>query len=81
MRAEGDAARRAEYDRDLVARMPDAIIILFPGCSRVEAQTIVKHTAHRKGGRVGRTLAGQALDKSGPWPESCASHICAVGLG
>lgn len=62
-RCERDAERRAEYDRDLVVRMTDAILRLFPGCPPKEARTIAEHTARRGSGRVGRTSAGQALDE------------------
>lgn len=55
--------RRAQQDRDLMARMAEAILKLFPGCPPGEARAIAKHTAVRGSGRVGRTAAGQALEE------------------
>jgi hypothetical protein len=63
-RRERDELRRAENDRDLIARMTDAILGLFPGCPLEEARTIAAHTARRGSGRVGRTFAGRALEES-----------------
>ena len=51
-RAERDAARRAQQDRDLVTRMADAIVRLFPGCPPMEARTIAEHTARRGTGHA-----------------------------
>ena len=62
-RRERDEIRRAEQDRDLAARMAEAILELFPGCPPAEARAIATHTARRGSGRVGRTAAGQALDQ------------------
>lgn len=53
--------RRREQDHDLVARMTQAILDLFPSCPPKEAQAIATHTAVRGSGRVGRTSAGRAL--------------------
>ena len=53
---------RVEQDRELTARMADAIRELFPGCSPAEARGIAAHTTVRGSGRVGRTAAGQSLD-------------------
>jgi hypothetical protein len=58
-----EEARRAEQDRDLAARMADAILELFPRCPHAEARAIAEHTAARGSGRVGRTAAGQALEE------------------
>lgn len=60
---EREDVRRAEQDRDLAARMADAILELFPGCPPAEARAIAAHTAVRGSGRVGRTAAGRALEK------------------
>ena len=57
-----DELRRAERDRDLAARMTEAILELFPGCPAEEARAIAAHTAVRGSGRVGRTSAGRALE-------------------
>jgi len=58
-----EAARRAEQDRDLAARVAHAIRQLFPGCPPAEAYAIAAHTTARGSGRVGRTAAGQALEE------------------
>jgi len=60
-RGRGDQ-RRAEQDRDLVARMTGAILKLFPRCPLQEAQAIAAHAAVRGSGRVGRTFAARALE-------------------
>jgi hypothetical protein len=62
-RRERDELRRAENDRDLIGRMTDAILGLFPGCPLEEGRTIAAHTARRGSGRVGRTSAGRALEE------------------
>lgn len=61
-RCKRDDVRRREQDRDLVARMAQAILELFPSCPREEARAIAGHTAARGSGRVGRTSAGRALE-------------------
>lgn len=61
VRRKRDEGRRAEQDRDLTAKMADAILKLFPSCPQKEAQVIAEHTAVRGSGRVGRTAAGRAL--------------------
>ncbi|MDP2999703.1 MAG: DUF2293 domain-containing protein [Bryobacterales bacterium] len=61
-RARG-AAARLEQDRELVVRMTEQIMILFPGCPPQEAAAIAGHTAVRSSGRVGRTAAGRKLDE------------------
>jgi hypothetical protein len=61
-RRERDAARRADEDVELRARMAGEIRRLFPGCPAGRAQAIALHTATRGSGRVGRTSAGRALD-------------------
>jgi len=62
-RREREEARRTEQDRDLAARMADAILELFPGCPPTETRAIAAHTAVRGSGRVGRTGAGRALEQ------------------
>ena len=52
-----------EQDRDLIARMTQAILELFPGCPPQEARAIAAHTAARGSGRVGRTSRGRALER------------------
>lgn len=61
-RRERDAARRAEEDVELQARMATAIASLFPGCPSDRAQAIARHTAARGSGRIGRTATARALD-------------------
>src|SRR5437773_1316856 len=61
-RREREESRRNEQDRDLAARMANAILELFPGCPPSEARAIAAHTAVRRSGRVGRTAAGRALE-------------------
>jgi hypothetical protein len=65
--------RRREQDRDLVARMTQAILGLFPGCPREEARAIATHTAARGSGRVGRTSAGRTLE-----PEALTAAVVAA---
>jgi hypothetical protein len=60
-RRERDAARRADEDLELQARMAIEIARLFPGCPNERAQEIARHAAARGSGRVGRTAAGRAL--------------------
>jgi len=61
-RSRRDDVRRREQDRDLVARMTQAILELFPSCPPEEAQAIAAHTAVRGSGRMGRTSAGRAFE-------------------
>jgi hypothetical protein len=62
-RREREEVRRVKQDRDLGARVADAIRELFPGCPLGEALAIAEHTTARGSGRVGRTAAGKALDE------------------
>jgi hypothetical protein len=62
-RRERDAARRAEEDLDLQARMTANIETLYPGCEPARAEAIASHAAARGSGRVGRSAAGRALDE------------------
>ncbi len=55
--------RRAGQDKELTARMAEAILQLFPGCPPAEARAIAVHTAVRGSGRVGRSAAGRALEE------------------
>ena len=61
-RRERDAARRAEQDLELQARLAAEIVRSFPGCPPERAQAIAEHAAKRGTGRVGRSAAGRALD-------------------
>jgi hypothetical protein len=61
-RREREAARRANADRELEARMAREIARLFPGCPAQRAQAIARHAAERGSGRVGRSAAGRALE-------------------
>ena len=60
-RREREAARRAEQDLVLQARMADEIVRLFPGCPQHRAQAMARHAAERGSGRVGAPLL------RGPW--------------
>lgn len=62
-RRERDAARRAEEDLELQAKMAATIARLFPGCPKERAQAIARHAAARGSGRVGRSAAGRALEQ------------------
>jgi hypothetical protein len=72
-RCRRDEARRREQDRELVARMTQTILELFPGCPPEEARAIAAHTAARGSGRVGRTSAGRALE-----PEALTAAVVAA---
>jgi hypothetical protein len=61
-RRERGAERRSLEDANLVERMTEQILALYPGCPAKEAAAIAAHTAARGSGRVGRTEAGRALD-------------------
>lgn len=61
-RRERDAARRADEDLDLQARMAKEIALLFPGCPAQRTQAIARRAAARGSGRVGRSAAGRALN-------------------
>lgn len=62
-RRDRDRDRRAEQDLDLMARMTERIVALFPGCPPGRAEEIAGHAAVRGSGRVGRTAAGRELDE------------------
>lgn len=47
-RRKRDDVRRREQDRDLAARMTQAILKLFPGCPREEARAMAAHRSARK---------------------------------
>ena len=72
-RSRQDEVRRREQDRDLVARMTQAILELLPNCPSEEARAIAAHTATRGSGRVGRTSAGRALE-----PEALTAAVVAA---
>jgi hypothetical protein len=63
-RRERDAQRRAGEDIELQARMAAEIVRLLPGCPAERARSIARHTSVRGSGRVGRSLAGRALDQA-----------------
>lgn len=60
-RARG-AELRSGRDRELVMRMMEQLLVLFPGCPQEDARAVARHTAVRGSGRVGRTAAGQNLE-------------------
>jgi hypothetical protein len=62
-RRERDAERRAREDLALEKRMAQEIGRLFPGCPLGRAQAIARHASVRGSGRVGRSAAGQAVDR------------------
>jgi hypothetical protein len=62
-RREREAARRAEEDVELQARMAAEIAALFPGCPAERREGIARHAAARGTGRVGRSAAGRALEE------------------
>ncbi len=55
---------RAKQDRDLVTRMTERLLELFPKCPPARALTIARHTAARGSGRVGRSAEGRSLEAS-----------------
>lgn len=57
-----DATRREHDDTDLRERFAVEIHSLFPGCPLPRAKAIARHAAERGSGRVGRSVAGRALD-------------------
>jgi hypothetical protein len=57
------AEHRRQQDLELVARMIEKLLDLFPGCPPEEANAIARHTAVRGSERVGRTAAGSKLDE------------------
>jgi hypothetical protein len=56
-----DAVRRQGQDKQFVAELTAAILVLFPNCPKKEAAQIAAHTALRGSGRVGRSAAGRDL--------------------
>jgi hypothetical protein len=69
-----NAEIRRNQDRELVARMTERLLVLFPHCPRKEAQAIAQHTAARGSGRVGRTAAGRDLEE-GPMTAAVTAAI------
>lgn len=60
-RRERDAARRA--DEEFQRRFAAQVALLYPGCPAQRAQAIARHAGLRGSGRVGRSVAGRALDE------------------
>jgi hypothetical protein len=58
-----EARRRRREDVELVGRMSEEIVRMFPRCPASRARAIAMHTAVRGSGRVGRSAAGRALDR------------------
>jgi hypothetical protein len=56
------ALSREEADREFVNALGQAILERYPGCPPDEARRIAAHTGRRSSGRVGRSVAGRALD-------------------
>jgi len=54
---------REKQDQVLATRMANSIRHMFPGCPRAEAELIAVHSSARGSGRVGRSIAGRALDE------------------
>lgn len=61
-RRENEPTRRAAEDMQFRENFAAAIRDQFPGCPTDRAEAIALHTAARGSGRVGRTVAGRALD-------------------
>jgi hypothetical protein len=62
LRRTHDQARRAAVDEKFRDEFAVAIRGLFPGCPPARADTIAYHAALRGSGRIGRSVAGRALD-------------------
>lgn len=62
-RRERERERTARHDAAFQAALVIEIRRLFPGCPPDRATTIARHTAARGSGRVGRSVAAQALDE------------------
>jgi hypothetical protein len=58
------ALARQEEDLEFVAALTQAILRQYPGCPADEARLIAGHAGRRSSGRVGRSVAGRALDAS-----------------
>jgi hypothetical protein len=56
------AVAREEEDREFVAALAQAILHRYPGCPTDAARRIAEHAGLRSSGRVGRSVAGRALD-------------------
>jgi hypothetical protein len=59
---ERDKVRRELDDVRFQAEFATAIRNLFPGCPPARAEAIARHAVTRGSGRVGRSLAGRALE-------------------
>ncbi len=62
-RREREQSRRADHDVHFRGEFAAAIREQFPGCPVDRAEAIALHAAARGSGRVGRSAAGQALDR------------------
>ena len=62
-RREREQSRRADQDVRFRSEFAVAICEQFPGCPVDRAEAIALHAAARGSGRVGRSAAGQALDR------------------
>jgi hypothetical protein len=62
-RREREAERRAELDREYVARFARHIRELFPNCAPGTEAAIAEHACLRYSGRVGRSAIAKALDE------------------
>jgi hypothetical protein len=76
-RRERDRERRAEQDVAFQARLAEAIVRLLSGCPAERAEAIARHAGARGSGRVGRSVAGRALDEQAvtltvvEWAKAC----------
>ncbi|MGH8702172.1 MAG: DUF2293 domain-containing protein [Burkholderiales bacterium] len=58
-----EAERRAELDREYVARFARRMRELFPSCPAGTEHAVAEHACLRYSGRVGRSAAAKALDE------------------
>ncbi|MCF8080209.1 MAG: DUF2293 domain-containing protein, partial [Desulfobacterales bacterium] len=56
------AARRAELDREYIAKFAERIRELYPLCPEGRGRLIAEHACRKYSGRVGRSAAARALD-------------------
>lgn len=62
-RRERNEARQARHDTDFQADLAREIVRLYPGCPEERARAMARHAGARGSGRVGRSAAGQALER------------------
>ncbi len=62
-RAERDAERRANLDREYVERFASRLRELYPGCPAGREREIAEHACLKYSDRVGRSAAAKALDE------------------